>query len=71
MKIDRAKVLLQSTNMSVQEIAERLAFNTPNYFIQCFREQEGMTPAAYRKNLRKQETFLQYTGENGEGGLVP
>lgn len=71
MKIDRAKVLLQSTNMSVQEIAERLAFNTPNYFIQCFREQEGMTPAAYRKNLQKQETFLQYTGENSEGGLVP
>ena len=50
-KIDRAKMLLASTNDSVAEIAERLAFNTPNYFIQCFREVTGMTPAQFRKAL--------------------
>ena len=71
MKIERAKILLRSTQMSVQEISDKLAFNTPNYFIQCFREQEGMTPAAYRKNLQKQETALRHTDENGEGGLMP
>ena len=71
MKIERAKILLRSTQMSVQEISDKLAFNTPNYFIQCFREQEGMTPAAYRKNLQKQETALRQTEKNGEGGLVP
>ena len=50
MKIERAKILLQSTQMSVQEISEQLAFNTPNYFIQCFRDLVGCTPAVYRKN---------------------
>ena len=49
MRIERAKVLLRSTALSVQQISDQLAFNTPNYFIQCFKEQEGMTPAAYKK----------------------
>ena len=51
-KIERARVLLESTDMSVREIAERLAFNTVNYFIQCFRETAGYTPAQYRKAKR-------------------
>ena len=52
MKIERAKILLRSTSLSIQQISEQLAFNTPNYFIRCFREQMGMTPAAYKKNIR-------------------
>ena len=51
-KIARAKVLLTSTALSVRDIAERLAFNTPNYFIQSFRALEGLTPAQYRKQNR-------------------
>ena len=51
-KVERAKVLLESTDMSVREIAERLAFNTVNYFIQSFRETAGCTPAQYRKEHR-------------------
>lgn len=50
-KINRACILLETTEYSVQEIAERLAFNTPNYFIQCFRELKGTSPAQYRKRL--------------------
>ena len=52
-KVERAKVLLESTDLSVREIAERLAFNTVNYFIQSFRETAGCTPAQYRKKKRK------------------
>ena len=51
-KVERAKVLLVSTDMSVREIAERLAFNTVNYFIQSFRDTVGYTPAQYRKRSR-------------------
>ena len=50
-KINRARILLETTDLSVLEIAERLAFNTPNYFIQCFRDLEGTSPAKYRKKL--------------------
>lgn len=53
-KIDRAKVLLESTDLSVRDIAERLAFNTPNYFIQTFREITGETPAQYRRKLSRE-----------------
>ena len=52
-KIERAKVLLVSTDDEVRGIAEQLAFNTPNYFIQCFRETTGYTPTQYRKKFRK------------------
>jgi|GEM_PF-198656 len=51
-KIERAKVLLESSGMSVGEIAEQLAFNTVNYFIQCFRDLTGFSPAQYRKQCR-------------------
>ena len=54
-KVQRAKVLLESTKLEVREIAEELAFNTPNYFIQSFREITGMSPAQYRKSRRKEQ----------------
>ena len=50
-RVERAKVMLTSTDRPVREIAERLAFNTVNYFIQCFKEETGVTPAQYRKGL--------------------
>ncbi len=55
-KIEHAKMLLQTTDLTIAAISDSLAFNTPNYFIQCFRGQEGMTPAVYRKNLQKKES---------------
>lgn len=51
-KIARARVILESTDLPVAEISDRLAFNTPNYFIQCFRDVVGCTPAQYRRNGR-------------------
>ena len=50
-KMARAKVMLEATSLPISEISERLAFNTPNYFIQCFREAVGCTPAQYRKKV--------------------
>lgn len=52
-KIDRAMILLRSTEKPVHVIAEELAFNTPNYFIQSFRESVGLTPAQYRQNQKE------------------
>ena len=51
-KVERAKVLLETSDLAVNEIADRLAFNTVNYFIQCFRDTTGYTPAQYRKKFR-------------------
>ena len=52
-KIERAKVYLESTDLSVREIAEQLAFNTQNYFIKCFHEVTGYSPAQYRKQFKR------------------
>ena len=51
-KTERAKMLLASTDLSVQQIAEKLAFSTQNYFIRCFREDAGCSPAQYRKDAK-------------------
>ncbi|MBQ7992050.1 MAG: helix-turn-helix transcriptional regulator [Solobacterium sp.] len=53
-KIARAGILPETTSLPVSEISVSLSFNTPNYFIQCFRESEGVTYAQYRKRIRTQ-----------------
>lgn len=47
--VREAKVLLHHTQMSVSEIAEKLGFATPSFFIRFFRQQTGRTPLQYRK----------------------
>ncbi len=49
LKTERAKQLLREGELSVREIADALAFDTPNYFSKSFRRLEGLTPSAYRK----------------------
>lgn len=47
-KIDMAKNLLQYSDYSMIDIANRLSFSSQSHFIQQFREYEGMTPKKYR-----------------------
>ncbi len=49
LKISRAKQLLRENELSVREIAERLAFAAPDYFTKTFKRITGMTPLAYKK----------------------
>lgn len=51
-RIERAKLLLQSTDLSILEIAGRLGFATRSYFSQAFREVTGMTPTQFREKER-------------------
>ncbi|MFP5114023.1 response regulator transcription factor [Bacillaceae bacterium C204] len=48
-RIQRAKELLISTNLPINDIAEESGYKTAKYFIKIFKELEGMTPSAYRK----------------------
>lgn len=47
--VREAKVLLHHTQMPVAEVAEKLGFATPSFFISFFRQQTGQTPLQYRK----------------------
>ncbi|WP_226670948.1 response regulator transcription factor [Metabacillus litoralis] len=49
-RIQRAKELLISTNLPINDISEESGYKTAKYFIKIFKEMEGVTPSAYRKN---------------------
>lgn len=48
--LDAAKKLLDTTPMSVGEIAEELGFSYPNHFTRLFKGKTGLSPQQYRKN---------------------
>lgn len=47
-RIQAAKELLSSTDMSVEEISERVGFCSGSYFCKLFSRYEGMTPTQFR-----------------------
>jgi AraC-like DNA-binding protein len=51
-KLELGKSLLNSTNLSVKEIASKLAFADEYYFSNLFKSKVGITPSAYRKIQR-------------------
>lgn len=52
--IDRAKSLLASQELTINEIAEELGFSYPNHFARLFRQKTGMSPSAFRRQLLKE-----------------
>lgn len=52
LKIEWAKKLLETTEMTISQIAIDLGFNDDGYFIKVFKKFEGVTPAIYRKHLK-------------------
>ena len=51
-KIERAKMLLSTTQKSIQEISDALNFGTRSFFSEAFKSIVGMTPAAYRQKYQ-------------------
>ena len=49
-RLEKAAVLLQTTDMDVQDIAYRLHFCSQSYFTDCFRKAYGVSPSQYRKD---------------------
>lgn len=52
-KIEWAKQLLETSDLSVAQIGEELGFQEPGYFIKQFKRFEGTTPLHYRKFYRQ------------------
>ena len=48
-KIDAAKSMLKTSDLTAQEIADRLCFSSRNYFSKCFADVTGMTPTQFRE----------------------
>lgn len=50
-RIKRAGELLEGTEMTVQEIAFQVGYDTPQYFNRVFKNMTGLTPREYRSRL--------------------
>lgn len=55
LRIEKAKMLLQHTSLSVREVSERLGYQNSQYFSKQFRHVTGVTPSYYRRAGRIEE----------------
>ncbi|MBQ4379871.1 MAG: helix-turn-helix transcriptional regulator [Bacteroidaceae bacterium] len=51
-KVEKAQLLLLTTDKSIKDVAYTLGYNDHSYFIRMFRKISGTTPQEYRMNLR-------------------
>lgn len=52
-RLDRAKILLLSTDMKMYEIALAIGFDDPNYFSAAFKKRFKMSPNQYKERARE------------------
>ncbi len=52
LRLQHAKELLSTTDMSIKEIAYRLNFDSPDYFSSKFKTKVGCKPSEYRARMR-------------------
>lgn len=57
LRIQEAKKMLRQTDMRIYEIAEKVGFSHPEYFVSQFEKTEKLSPTAYR------QTFQTIVGE--------
>lgn len=54
LRVQKAKLLLKSTDMKIFEISEATGFNDSNYFTHMFNKIAGVSPKEYRKQMAGQ-----------------
>ncbi len=54
-KLERAKDMLENSDMRVSEIAQALRYANSTVFIEMFKKYEGVTPGGYRENYWKRK----------------
>lgn len=54
-RIEKAKTLLISSNVSIEEISNIIGYNSPKYFCRAFRICSGMSPSEFKNMGKKLE----------------
>lgn len=52
-KLDKAAVLLEKSDMNIAQVAYSVGFSTPNYFARSFKTKFNMLPSEYINKMRK------------------
>ena len=55
LRISRAKQLLESSNVPINEIAQMCGFKNQSSFTMLFKHMTGQTPTEYRNSLKEYE----------------
>lgn len=51
-RLERAKELMNATQLSIAEIAAAVGFQNTNYFSKCFKKNYGVSPSDYESTIR-------------------
>ncbi len=66
LRMERAKDLLESSFLSVKEIAYQVGLNDESHFVRDFKSTYGFSPALYRSQF-KNKTTAETHNPNGHG----
>lgn len=65
LRMERAKDLLESSFLSVKEIAYQVGLNDESHFVRDFKATYGYTPALYRSNFKNNSSENGHNGNHG------
>lgn len=65
LRMERAKDLLESSFLSVKEIAYQVGLNDESHFVRDFKSTYGYSPAIYRSQFRNNGLDNGHNGTNG------
>jgi AraC-like DNA-binding protein len=70
LRMERAKGLLESSFLSVKEIAYQVGVNDESHFVRDFKSTYGYSPAIYRSHFRSNGNGHTNDNANGDGAQV-
>ena len=65
LRMERAKDLLESSFLSVKEIAFQVGLNDESHFVRDFKSTYGYSPALYRSRFKNNKDENEQNGNNG------
>src|SRR5215217_4153106 len=68
LRMERAKGLLESSFLSVKEIAFQVGLNDESHFVRDFKSTYGFSPALYRSHFKSKSNGNGHAGKEGENG---
>jgi AraC-like DNA-binding protein len=54
-RLEKAKHLLETSQLNISEICYKVGFNTPKYFTKAFKAEYNVLPSEYMNELNKAE----------------
>lgn len=68
LRMERAKNLLESSFLSVKEIAFQVGLNDESHFVRDFKSTYGFSPALYRSHFKNKSATEELNGSGNHSG---